>query len=143
MKRSFVTFISIPLMIAIDCANAQTNMIQHKKWRMAKQVISTTEKKHNPTQQERLKDFTLMDYLSFDNDKKLSITYYGETAAYEYKLEDSILTFWPEKEPQKINEYRLMTSTKDSLVLKRTEIWGADSALKITAIFYLTAIKNK
>ena len=125
----------------MSCIPAHEGVIKNKRWRMVKQVTVTQDKAGNSTS-EKVKDFSIMDSLYFDTDDKLSIVSYGSAVQYQYKIKDSVLTYWPQKEVQKINEYRIAVSTKDSLVLTRTEVWGSESPLKITASFHLSAIKK-
>ena len=125
----------------MGCIPAQEGVIKNKKWRMVKQVTITHDKAGTNTS-EKTKDFNIMDSLYFDNDDKLSIISYGSTVKYQYKIKDSVITYWPETANQKINEFRITVSTKDSLVLSRTEVWGSDSQLKITANLHLLRIKE-
>lgn len=103
---------------------------------MMKQVI-TTEDKKGTAKQERNKDFTLFDDLNFDSGTKMTISSYGESTVCTYTLKDGILTFRSEKEPNRQMELKVQKSTKDSLILKRTEIWGNDNALKITLVMHM------
>jgi hypothetical protein len=148
MKHVFIALVSILMVVFMGCGNAQTGTVQRKKWRMVRQVVMTADKTGTSTQ-ERLKDFSQIDYLSFDNAIKLTITSDNESIVYTYNIEDSVLSFRPQHEIQRANDYhqanvyRIVTSTMDSLVLRRIETWGTDSALKITAIFYLIPMENK
>lgn len=136
-------FFLIPFMIVLlSCIGKQTGLIKNKKWRMVKQLVSTQDKK-GTTNNEKLKDFVQFDSLDFNSGNKMTGTSYGDQTIYGYSIKDSILTLWPEKDVQKINEYRILRSTKDSLILKCSEIWGAGADLKITVTFHLAAVLDK
>lgn len=123
-----------------SCADAQPPLIHGNRWRMVKEATSTEDAKGTDTR-EKLKDFSLMDRLHFNSAHQLTTVSYGDSSTYNYVLKDSILTFWPADQKNKTTEYRVLVSTKDSLVLRRTEIWGTESTLKITATLHLAADK--
>jgi hypothetical protein len=131
----------LSMVFFISCINPQDGLIQNKKWRMVKQVVTTVDKTGTSTS-ERVKDFTSIDSLYFSEADKLTIVSYGSTVPYSYTIKDSILTFWPETAKQKSSQYLIKVSNRDSLVLTRTETWGADRSFKITANFHLAAIKE-
>lgn len=128
-------------LLFMSCINLPDGIIQNKKWRMVKQVVVTEDKTGIRTE-ERTKDF-IMDKMNFETENKLIIESYGSSDSYLYSTADSILTFSPESDKKITWEYRIITSTKDSLVLKRREIYGSDSALKITATLHLASIPAK
>jgi hypothetical protein len=86
------------------------------------------------------KILALMDNLYFDDASKLSISSHGSTVQYPYEIIDSALCYGVDEASKKLNKYRIKVSTKDSLVLKRTETWGKESPVKITVIYHLVAI---
>ncbi len=131
----------VSMAFLMSCIAPHEGIIKSKGWRMAKQVTVTRDKAGTSTS-EKVKDFNFMDSLYFDTDDKLSIVSYGATIQYQYKIKDSLLTYWPQKEAKKINEYHIAVSTKDSLVLRRTEVWGSEGPLKITTSLHLSAIKK-
>ena len=137
------TFLFISIVLAgFNNLNPQIGQFQNKKWRVIKEVVTTEDKKGAITQKKD-KDFTLFDYLDFDSSSKMTMTSYGTSMAYAYTLKDNVLTFWPEKNKEKRTEFRVMNSTKDSLVWKRTEIWGGDAALKITLALHMVPYSSK
>jgi len=114
----------------------QTDLLKNKKWRVTKQVTMTEDKTGKSTQ-ERKKEFTLFDDLAFESDSRLILTSYGTSTSYSFSLKDSILSYWPAKDQGKAMQFRIVTSTKDSLILKRTEVWGNANDLTITMILHM------
>lgn len=135
-------FILTSLVLLTSCINPLPDLIKGKKWHMVKQVTNTQDGKNNTTSQ-KLKDFSIIDKLTFEDDNKLTIKNYGKPVSYSYSIKDSILTFLPKDKNtdyERANVWRVLRSTKDSLILKRSEIWGG-GVLKITATFHLAADK--
>ena len=137
-KMIHAFFFLLPVTFFASCADAHSPLICTSRWRMVKEVSATEDDKGTDTR-EKLKDFSLMDRLYFNNAHQLTTVSYGDSSRYSYALKDSILTFWPADQKNKTTEYRVLVSTKDSLVLRRTEIWGTESTLKITATLHLAA----
>lgn len=130
----------LPVTFFASCADAQSPLFCNSSWRVVKEVTATEDVKGMDSQ-EKLKDFSQMDRLYFNNTHQLTMVSYGDSTRHIFTIKDSILTFWPADQKNKTTEYRVLVSTKDSLVLRRTEIWGTESTLKITATLHLAAEK--
>ncbi|TDO20920.1 hypothetical protein [Pedobacter duraquae] len=130
----------LSMVFFMSCINFHDEVIQNKKWRMVKESVTTADKARTSTST-KVKDFSIIDYLYFDSADQLSIISYGATTKYNYKIKDSVLTFENPKAFHKTGEYGIKVSNKDSLVLIRTETFGNDAFMKITAVLHMAAIK--
>ncbi|MBN9298046.1 MAG: hypothetical protein J0I41_13615 [Filimonas sp.] len=108
---------------------------------MYQEVVRSQDKKTDTTYI-KTKDFSVIDRLYFNTADKLAIVSYGDSSLYDYKIQDSVLSFWPSNNTGKIQQYLICTATSDSLVLKRVEVWGGNVALKLTGMYHLSAVKE-
>ncbi len=133
-------FLFLSAGIFICCTTHQNKLIQHKNWRMYKEVLNARDAKMDTTYV-KFKDFSKIEFLQFNSSKALTIRYYGDSSVYNYEIADSVLSFWPEGNESRVDEYRIQLSTKDSLVLRRVETWGNESPLRLEATWHFFAVK--
>lgn len=139
MQKYFLFFVLSGWMFA--CTAQQSRLVKQKKWMMYQEVVRSQDKKTDTTYI-KTKDFSVIDRLYFNTADKLAIVSYGDSSLYDYKIQDSVLSFWPSNNTGKIQQYLICTATSDSLVLKRVEVWGGNVALKLTGMYHLSAVKE-
>ncbi|HEY8958612.1 hypothetical protein [Chitinophaga sp.] len=126
--------------IFICCTTHQSKLIQHKNWHLYKEALHVKDAKTDTTYV-KFKDFSNMEFLQFNNSKTLNILNGGDSRVCNYEIEDSVLSFGPEGNSNRTDEYRVLLSTKDSLVLKRVETWGNESPVRLELTLHFSAVK--
>lgn len=133
-------FLFLSAGIFICCTTHQNKLIQRKNWHLYKEVLNSRDAKMDTTYV-KFKDFSKMEYLKFNSGKALTVFNYGDSSVCNYEIADSVLSFWPEENKNRGDQYRIQLSTKDSLILRRVETWGSESPLRLEVTLHFFAVE--